>query len=547
MSSLPVDAENVESIYANRDSRAAGLQRWTLGSALVGLLFLWLTGSSGLLWGGGAVLLLVCGSLWWMARRLMRPGLPVFRLTSSHLESHLLKECGGRLAWEALVGVELRYFQKSGSLVLTLRDGDASRNFWTGLQRNQRMLPVTMLNEAEQLRLLDLLRARMAKGGWVESDEHEVEQAFRARLKALAPIPWLTWGLVGLNGVVWALTDFAEFGLKPATAEQLLIWGGNAASEVQRGEWWRLLSATFLHSGLMHLLMNMLGLLAAGVMVERIYGRRLYALVYLGSGLCGSALSLHFAAQTAVSVGASGAVFGVTGALLVAVLQHREKLPSAFGRDTIMGLSFFILYALMQGFAKEGVDNAAHVGGLLGGAVLAWLLPERFDMAHYRRTWRRGAALALGAAGVMVSGLSLTAPAAQADQMGRIQVQRDFVAAAEAFDRAMGALGQEQRDIEAGRVSLRESDARSRTVHAPAFREVVALFERAQVPPSHPRYGVYLDLKRMSELLVESLAMESVYLDGVSEPQPADPERMAQIDREVSEVAQRLLAARESK
>ncbi len=137
--------------------------------------------------------------------------------------------------------------------------------------------------------------------------------------------------------------------------------------------------------------MNMVGLVSAGVTVERIYGRPQFALIYFGAGLAGSALRLHFSAQQAVSVGASGAVFGITGAFLVGVFQHRDKLPKTFSKQTLSGLSFFILYALAQGFAKQGIDNAAHIGGLLGGCLLAFILPERFDPIHFAATVRRSA------------------------------------------------------------------------------------------------------------------------------------------------------------
>lgn len=537
MSASSGDAGSVELIYATSDSRAAGLQRWSLISLLVGFLLLWLLGSHGALWVVGTVLSLIAVSFWWMGRSLMRPGRPVFRLTPTHLEGALVeKRHGGPLAWADLEDVELRSYQGAGALVFSLWEGERKKRFWTGMGGNQFSVPLTMLNEEAQQRLAELIRARLPQRSHcdqTEWNEIQAEQALRDRLKALAPTPWLTWGLVVVNGVIWALTDFADAGLKSPTAEQLLMWGGNAASEVQRGEWWRLLSATFLHNGLVHLLMNMVGLVTAGVMVERIYGRPLFGLIYVGAGLCGSALSLHFSAQTAVSVGASGAVFGVTGALLVAVLQHRERLPASFGRDTIMGVGTFIFYALVQGFAKEGVDNAAHVGGLLGGALLAWMLPERFDLEHYRRTWRKAALLALAVAVVLVAGLTLSAPAARIDQVARVQYQKNLERAAAAFDKQIAALAEEEKAVKEGRVTARELDVRSRTVHAPAWREVVALVEAVQMPPGDPRYPRVQNMKRIAELLAESMAMESYYPDPEGEPQPVDPHRMDTILKEL--------------
>ena len=121
------------------------------------------------------------------------------------------------------------------------------------------------------------------------------EQEFQARLKSFAPTPWITYFLIAINVIVWIfmLKHGASF-IKTPT-EKLLVWGGNAASEVQKGEWWRLLTSIFMHAGFMHLFMNMIGLLSIGITVERIYGHRLFSMIYFGSGLIGSALSLNFA------------------------------------------------------------------------------------------------------------------------------------------------------------------------------------------------------------------------------------------------------------
>ncbi|MFL6719004.1 MAG: rhomboid family intramembrane serine protease, partial [Burkholderiaceae bacterium] len=88
--------------------------------------------------------------------------------------------------------------------------------------------------------------------------------AFANRRQALARQPWVSYALVLLNVTVWLLTLASGAALLQAPAEKMLAWGGNAASEVQRGQWWRLLTAVFLHSGLMHLTMNMAGLLCTG-------------------------------------------------------------------------------------------------------------------------------------------------------------------------------------------------------------------------------------------------------------------------------------------
>ena len=83
------------------------------------------------------------------------------------------------------------------------------------------------------------------------------------------------------------------------------------------------------------------------------------ALIYFASGIVGSSLSLYFASQTTVAVGASGAIFGVTGALFVAIFQHRKRLPKSFSKQMITSLSFFITYSIIQSLTKTGIDNHA--------------------------------------------------------------------------------------------------------------------------------------------------------------------------------------------
>ena len=317
-------------------------------------------------------------------------------------------------------------------------------------------------------------------------------------------------------------------------------------SAVQKGDWWRLLTATFLHSGFLHVGMNMLGLYGAGVTVERIYGPRLFAIIYFGSGLLGSALSLHFSAQHAVGVGASGAVFGVAGALLVATFQHRENLPKTFSKQTISGIGIFVLYSLVQGLGKQGIDNAAHIGGLIGGCVLAFVLPERFDMEHFRRTVASRTVIAL----VVISAATLTvvsmAPKAGIDQ-GKIFASSVLLEqASRRFSEAVRALQQEQEQVKAGKLSEREADDRSRIVHAPVFRKVVEDLSQVTLRPGDLREPLLKDTTRIAELIAESLAMESVLNEDSAKLEPADPVRMREIEAELAQVWARSKKYRET-
>lgn len=541
-----------EIIYPSKNSQAGKARKWIWIGLAVGIVPV-VAGSRGSMGTMGVTVFLtvLVGVLVdWFLRRQVAGNDPAVILTQEGIESRLFSGKTKKYPWRAIVGITFENTQNARALQLQLNPNQGfpdKRNFWTGTNESRPTIPLGCLEPVAQEKLYEAVSRRIqsyagepltAPQG--QSNPLTEEREFQERLKSLAPIPWVTYGLIALNVVIWAMTVTMGATIAKAPAEMLLLWGGNATSEVQRGDWWRLLSATFLHSGLMHIAMNMIGLASAGITVERIYGHRQFILLYLGSGLIGSALSLHFSAQQAVSVGASGAVFGITGALLVGLFQHRKQLPKSFGRQTLGSIGFFIVYSLMQGFAKQGIDNAAHVGGLLGGCLLAYVLPERFDMEHFVRTLKTRMAAGMAIAALGTVALAATAPPASVDQKRLFEGQAAFMRALTGFDTAMRALQEERRNVESKKISERETDERSRTVFAPMLRQVTKDFSLAYLAPSDPRIPLLKETRRMSELLLETLEMESVYPEGKDKPEPADPARMAAIEAETKEVGQRL-------
>lgn len=179
----------------------------------------------------------------------------------------------------------------------------------------------------------------------------------------------VTWGLVATNVLVFALLAVSGQAVMQIPSELLIRAGGNFAPLVQKGEVWRLATALFLHGGLLHVGLNMLALYQAGQVVERLFGRTGFALIYLLSGLLGNVASLWWK-QGPVSVGASGAIFGVYGALLAYLSVQRGSVPGEVFKEMRSGTLGFIGYSLFAGFALPGIDNAAHLGGLVAGLVL---------------------------------------------------------------------------------------------------------------------------------------------------------------------------------
>ena len=150
---------------------------------------------------------------------------------------------------------------------------------------------------------------------------------------------------------------------------------------VEQGEYYRLFTSTFMHFGVEHLVQNMLILLLIGPRLERILGGGKYLAVYLGSGIAASLTSLFVTLARdpyTVSAGASGAIFGVMGGLLFLIIkdvvQKKRKRMEEIG---LSGMIFVIVSALSYGFTTTGVDNAAHVGGLVCGFVLTGILSIR--------------------------------------------------------------------------------------------------------------------------------------------------------------------------
>ncbi|MCO4763807.1 MAG: rhomboid family intramembrane serine protease [Myxococcales bacterium] len=203
---------------------------------------------------------------------------------------------------------------------------------------------------------------------------------FLERLRRATPGAFVTRTLIGLNIGVYVvmllLTGFDLFG--GFTVDQLTEWGANVSSlTMTDGQWWRLLSCTFVHAGLLHLGMNMWALHALGEMAERLFGNRIFVVVYLLSGLGGSIASLGFtltAHPMMPSIGASGAVFGIMGGLLGFMLSRRGSVPPALYRSLTRNAIFFIGLNLMIGLSIEAIDNAAHMGGLATGTIAGALL-----------------------------------------------------------------------------------------------------------------------------------------------------------------------------
>lgn len=149
----------------------------------------------------------------------------------------------------------------------------------------------------------------------------------------------------------------------------LLTFGANLDVLVEAGDYYRLLTCIFLHIGIIHLVCNMYSLYVIGKEVEGLYGKWKYLIIYILSGICGSILSLAFNSNT-ISAGASGAIFGLLGALLYFGYYYRTYLGATI-KSSVLPV---IILNLVIGFLNPGIDNSAHIGGLVAGILVSMLL-----------------------------------------------------------------------------------------------------------------------------------------------------------------------------
>jgi rhomboid protease GluP len=176
--------------------------------------------------------------------------------------------------------------------------------------------------------------------------------------------------IIYINIGIFLLMTIMGLGFISFKGQDLLNWGANFKPLTTDGQWWRLLTSTFLHGGLMHLLANMYGLLFVGIFLEPLLGKSKYALAYLTTGILASVASIWWYDAT-VSVGASGAIFGLYGVFLALLLT--KIFPPDFAKSFLISTAIFVGFNLLMGLTG-GIDNAAHIGGLLSGFVIGLIL-----------------------------------------------------------------------------------------------------------------------------------------------------------------------------
>ena len=190
--------------------------------------------------------------------------------------------------------------------------------------------------------------------------------------------------LIDLNILVFIVMIASGVGIMSPSTISLLKWGADFGPLTLTGDWWRAVTCNFIHIGAFHLLMNMYAFMYVGLLLEDLIGSRRMFMSYLLTGLCSAAFSLYMHGET-ISAGASGSIFGLYGIFLAFLFFHR--IAKEQRKALLTSILIFVGYNLVYGM-KAGIDNAAHIGGLLSGFLLGiiYVCSYKFEKADAQRT-----------------------------------------------------------------------------------------------------------------------------------------------------------------
>lgn len=218
------------------------------------------------------------------------------------------------------------------------------------------------------------LFARLSK----DINEKSGEDAKKAENVFQKKKPLVTYALIIFNTLLFVAMYM--FGNGSENVLTLLKFGANYPEYIKAGEYYRLVTSAFLHIGIIHLLCNNYSLYVIGSQLEGFFGRVKYLIIYLGSAIFGNLLSMLF--FDGVSAGASGAIFGLLGSMLYFGYHYRVYLGTVIKSQIIP----LIILNLLLGFASSGINNAAHIGGLIGGILLSIMVGVKYKTSKYEQT-----------------------------------------------------------------------------------------------------------------------------------------------------------------
>lgn len=186
--------------------------------------------------------------------------------------------------------------------------------------------------------------------------------------------PIVTYAIIAINVILFIMMYL--FGDGSRNVQTLVDFGASYAPLIKNGDYYRLITSAFLHIGVIHLLVNSYALYVIGPQVENFFGKTKYIIIYISSAVFGNLLSMLFTGG--VSAGASGAIFGLLGSILYFGYHYRVYLDGVLKSQIIP----LIVMNLGLGFVLSGIDNAAHIGGLIGGILISMAVGVKYKSTN---------------------------------------------------------------------------------------------------------------------------------------------------------------------
>ena len=271
---------------------------------------------------------------------------------------------------------------------------------------------------------------------------------FVRTLYTLTPRCYATVTLFGLN--IAAYLIMVLFGVDPVSpsAKDLIPWGACFGPLVWQGEYWRLLACTFLHFGIIHIACNMWGLWNIGFLVERFVGTVGFVILYFISGLVGSVATLFWSPYS-VGAGASGALFGLVGALFGFVMLRQDTVPERIRRSLRSSAVSFAVINLLISFTVPNIGVAAHLGGLAAGFCCGLAMSQPITLRACARRPLRNVLVAAGGALVIAGAFLLLPPPA-------VDVRIEFELVLDHQKKAIDIFNKAQKQADDGTITQAE-------------------------------------------------------------------------------------------
>jgi rhomboid protease GluP len=285
----------------------------------------------------------------------------------------------------AIVGYTPRNWNKHGDEIVV--EANDEMMSVTSSQVHNESFDMTGKNKKhikEFMATFEKVRSSIPKPAWAEAIEQlraQTVQTVREETKQGQEIDrvmklsgsnlYMTYSIMAINVIVFILMAIDGAEIFAVTNGLVHIkWGSNVTALTLSGDWWRLITSTFIHFGIIHLAMNMYALYTAGVYLEPMLGKTKYVTAYLCTGIIAGIVSLWWHKEGVNGAGASGAIFGLYGVFLA--LLFTNLIPKQVRSALLQSIGIFVVFNIVYGM-RSGIDNAAHIGGLLSGIIIGFV------------------------------------------------------------------------------------------------------------------------------------------------------------------------------